>query len=967
MASTPPFTNPEQPEGSGQHTPPKFLTAAPPPAKSRSASKAKAEQARIAAKLVAASNTDVPCTECADKAELQAVILFPALGTPCIAHSSEKTIKLYLLVEDKCLEFFDIKDKTHAPLAWYFINRHLRLTPFKDTSKTSATIKGEGLYSSEAFAKQAIKVWYHGTYASGIQKPGSGHWGDLIYDHEGQAFATLRTSSIDFFVKAKAAYGPITPPHDLDARQADVSNQPLRHLIEVELSTDGLKDSPQKNAGTAYSLAWMVTCVYQKAVLSNGKLALPEVSHWEHQDKLIYDFLAMMQRNKQHFAEPFVFDIGSAETNIWPEPLRGEANRLKSFHPVMFKDTETLTIGHLSDVHVSSRHFALAQSPAQIIPGASEQFAKKLANSFIALKELFGSMRDDQHKADVIFITGDLIDFNHNLHPREIKGDAPKDHWATYNLNTYFEGGKLNQNAQKQPIAYPRSLDDMLVYSLIKDSYTKNCPVFMVTGNHEAYDVPYGVSPRLNYATTMAGPDEALAISKKKRRRERIEKEATALDAKGKHEEAAALRATLPESERDARTDAVTPPGMQSGAGANFWGDLASAKSGVSPDKRPDAYAKDKANEGIAADHNLTIYEACLAYGPTAGKVLRSWNFIPANFDWFFMLFTPLADFQVSYGAKQCLIGLDWGESEIMVNLPGVGEGNSVGGVLPLANQSLNETQCALLRDALATSKKAGRKNVLFSHFTMINYDQPIPHAPEQHWYKRDPHFSLAGDGYSDYNVGTFSQNRQWLFAHFNGQSSEGNIHFTMGGHSHRAGAYALEFNHDYTPAQLKPHGFEPCPLAIDHKLAHSNIFKTPELTRILVSSCGGPIGVQNHQGELEGWNLKPPSGTLLKTHAQGAEEFVRVTAKGRKPRFCVALDYLVVMKDKPVITWERTTTPGDYIMTVSEVLGAEKDFVESVTFYVWDSKKEALLPIKHRDTDKKIMPGKDPQRLHFS
>jgi len=909
---------------------------------------ADAKLAMAGALLSAAQNVQPPCQECIDAPELQAAILFPALGTPFVACNTDTKIRLFLLVEDKCLDLFGIRamgqGKT-APLAWFVINRHLRLLPFDDP-KTSADVKNGGLYTSDGAAMAGIQVYYHGTYAHGY-KSSATQWGDLIYDHLGNAVATLRPSSVKFFVEAQAGYGAITSAHDVDPNVADVNNNPLRHLFEIELDRTGLINNPSPD--TSYTLAWMVTCVYAKATGPNGQPVLPGVTHWEHQDKLIYDFLAMMGRNKQHFAKPFEFNVDEADVTHWPSQYADEAHRLKSYHPVVFKSCDELAIGHLSDVHISSRHFALASSLADLIPGQGEQPWPKLANSFIALRDLFGAMRSQG--ADALFLTGDLIDFNHNLNPTKFDGATPAEQWSTFKLSSYFDGGHLKPSGAD---VYPRALDDMLAYSLVKSSYLKGCPVFMVTGNHEAYDVPYGVSPRLNYAANRAGTDDAIAIDQQNRKRERIAAEADELDKAGQHEAAQKKREELAESERDARTTAVTPL-----AGATLT--LASAATTVSgwfkseEDKRQDAYVEDKANEGVPADHNLTIYEAWLAYGPTAGVVLKPWNFVPANYDWFFMVFTPLADFCLDYGSQQRLIGLDWGESEVMVNLDPT-EGK-LAGVLPRANKSLHDGQRQLIAEGVATS--GARKNVLFSHFTIINYDSNQAYRQEESWYTQPPGFQLHDKAYSDYNVGTFGQHREWLFGFFNGQAGRGCIHYTLAGHSHRAGAYAITFDqgsqvaasHDAPNATpqtwLRLQAFEPSTQAEGHSDDHAKLYKDTATTRVLVSSCGGPVGVQNHQGELHGMNLKPPSGTLLRTALAGQSgEFIRVASDTVKPRFCVALDYIVMMKKKQPIAWRATGKPGVFIMRTGEVVGATEDFVDNVTFYVADGKSEGFSEI---------------------
>ena len=107
--------------------------------------------------------------------------------------------------------------------------------------------------------------------------------------------------------------------------------------------------------------------------------------------------------------------------------------------------------------------------------------------------------------------------------------------------------------------------------------------MFMVTGNHEAYEMPYGISPRVEIGSWSfnLGGREMLGLDTEEYRQE-VEK-------------------------------------------ASQW-------------------VKGKGNAGIPADNNLTIYEAILAYGPTYAQIYSSQNFKNEQFDWFHTLFTPFSD-----------------------------------------------------------------------------------------------------------------------------------------------------------------------------------------------------------------------------------------------------------------------------------------------------------------------------------
>lgn len=961
-----------------------------------------------AAALEVSVNERAPCEKCMDQAELQAVILFPALGTPYIAPTSEKTIKVYMIAEAKCLELFDInvggKGK-EAPLAWYVINSHMRLTAFKDEGKTKADLKGGSLYSSRAAAQAGIKVWYRGSYATGAGNAGH-HWGNQLYDHQGLLVANLRQSAVDFFVGANAAYGPLAPAHPLDRKVADTSNQPLMHLFEIELSLAGLKVKPAPDK--AYTLSWMVTCVYRQAKNAGGHPVLPGVTEWEHQDKLIYDFLWMMKQKKQHFVQPFAFDVSTTKQDAIGKQFTDEPNRLKAYHPVMFKNKASLHIGHLTDVHVSSRHFALAKSKVQAIPGISDPIGPRVTNSFVALKELFDNVR--KQGADAIFLTGDLIDFNQNFDPSRLSGGAPKDDWGLFDLSKQFKNGKATDGT-----LYPRGLDDMLAYSLLKYSCQHDCPVFMTVGNHEAYDVPYGIAPRLNGRGIAQTYQQTVQLRQKMAEREaratKLDEQAEAFEDKGDADskrQAAALRqkAIAIRAEREAgepvAPDNLTSPGsswmadpaaraesMQPFAdgardvgkriermfGGSGSGDSPLQQALKSVKQQTDiaannayAYSNSRANEGVPADHNLTIYEACMAYGPSYGQLVKAWNFTPSNLDWFFMMFTPLADYQVHFGNSQCFVGLDWGDSEIMINADmQLGEasktlergwdkdlaansgladrltnawqsiktefvGNLTG--LPRSNKSLNSTQQTLLKSALAQGKT---KNVLFTHFTLVNYDMPV------HYTGESLPFALDDDSFNEYTKGSFGVRRDWLL----GDVVNRGLHYSLSGHSHRAGAYRIE---NSNPKAATVAVYEPAiPGDNTHADMHRKLFGSPTRTRVIVTSCGGPIGMQNVDDGMLGWNLRPPSGTLLKTDATGLDECRRIVAKAKQatPRFCVMLDYLCVVKGIPGIQWIPTwierdakdkqriveSKRGKFMMVPSQLKGYVP-YIESVEFF---------------------------------
>ena len=114
------------------------------------------------------------------------------------------------------------------------------------------------------------------------------------------------------------------------------------------------------------------------------------------------------------------------------------------------------------------------------------------------------------------------------------------------------------------------------------------------------------------------------------------------------------------------------------------------------------------ANAGIPADHNLTIAEAILMYGPDYARapmsgIASGWsttNFQPQNKDWFYTVLSPLTDFVLDY-RDQRLIALGWGDAERFIGTGGLG---SWGAMLPRAVESVSDGQLALF-DAVKTNR----------------------------------------------------------------------------------------------------------------------------------------------------------------------------------------------------------------------------------------------------------------------
>lgn len=781
------------------------------------ASNSPASKARASARAAIEcknKKVDPSCTECTDIPPVRAVILFPNLGTPLIVPPGEKKLNFFIAAEAKSKALFGVTrplfNEFPAPavLGYMYVDKHLRLYNISDKKAKEDIKKGrlwnDGKVCSKAF--DHVKVWCLGRFHSGT-----------ITDVDGNIVANIRPKTIE-------QYAAIQPAHE-DKSSQDWMNESMAWIYQIQIDIESLPNKP--SPGEFSSLAWMVPVpeCYKK------QKALATLQDWEYQDKLIYDFLESQKKNpeKSHFPDLYEFILKKDEIPIsLPEQDKVIKHRLKAWHPLTIGRKEKLSIGHLSDVHINSRHYALAKSPVQVIDGVSPVLGSKVDISFASLKNLFDQMKHEG--ADALFVTGDLLDFNRNIDSTKVGNDV-KDQWIKFDIASNIGGGKL----------YRRGIDDMLMYSLLRYSYEKlKMPVFLTTGNHEAYDVPYGISPRRNAKVVFTGGLEML----------------NGLEG--------------PAGNRQVKLPGATK---------------------VYKNVDDNAYSHIKANEGVPADHNLTVYEACLMYGPTYGQAITSENFTPENYDWFFTLFTPLADYAIGY-KSQCFIALDWGAAENYINL--LGHENPLNndyqglGILPRSVESVSDRQKELMENVFYFRKPKATSTYLFSHFTIANFSMGTPFAKDG----RDNRVTHKVGDLNSYNVGTCEKNQQWLYE----ECVNKHINFHFSGHSHRAGVYRVESNGSQNNERIIS-AFDP-----DITPNHPNN-SVHGGTKLIVSSCGGPIGVQNYDNELFGFNMRVPSGTLLNEDANPPIKAVKTDTKKvpfAKPRLCVAIDYLWVI-------WEMT------------------------------------------------------------
>ena len=522
---------------------------------------------------------------------------------------------------------------------------------------------------------------------------------------------------------------------------------------------------------------------------------------------------------------------------------------LQSRHPVCIIDPKNWKgkIGVMGDLHISSRQSLFPLANAQVIPGAKPEdspYIGKIANQ--SLKSAESLLGDIGKASDLLVLAGDLYDHTRNCDPDYFVDKTTKDVkikntgqlWDAMNFRQY-------ENDYK---AYPREIDGLLMLERILDFYNQHkTPVIYISGNHEGYERPFGISPRVR-----ADDDDPLI----------------------------------------------------------------------------------RANAGIPADHNLTIYEAALLYGDKAydlGLELSEWklNFAAKNFEWLYCLYTPWKDFVFSYTAKSQdkladgkpapdavynFVSLGWGGQEDFLEST-----ITLGGTLPRAPAACDDNQVELVRSAV---NAGATYNILLSHFTFACYDRDKPFSDDKAHVStkymgatsepdpESPSYHLLIDSESEeeppvkkthYDIGSFYNNREVMYDLLKDAVSlyketrgliSGKIHYSICGHAHRAGAYNLRGIGEQEFKVTAMLYSDPYMLdSLDLRALGGGS------ARCLVCGAAGPYSYKNLKGELGGFGMARPQGMILDVPN---DRVMWKEATAAKPRLAVIMDYLWYVGDCP-------------------------------------------------------------------
>jgi Calcineurin-like phosphoesterase len=289
-----------------------------------------------------------------------------------------------------------------------------------------------------------------------------------------------------------------------------------------------------------------------------------------------------------------------------------------------------------------------------------------------------------------------------------------------------------------------------------------------------------------------------------------------------------------------------------------------------------------KGNEGIPADTNLTVLEACLAFGPSYERYVKAFNFNADVMQMFYLLYTPFRTWTATCGMKRLLV-LDWGDSEMMF----LNQEGSLGH-LPTADKASSSDDLKIVKYAEEKAKPS--EVVALSHFTFACFDPQIAFKPDPKdveavefdvvngW-----NFDIRSPKATLYNVGSSRVNRDDIY----GFLLSNKVSVSLAGHAHRAGFYRMK--REGSAIQVKGYPF-------GHFGALAQDYYEGEPV-IAVSDSAGPIPREN-SGYLHRWGSQSSSWTLVTFDPRGRVadlKSIPYAGKNAKPRLAVSLDYIEI------------------------------------------------------------------------
>ncbi len=620
-------------------------------------------------------------------------------------------------------------------------------------------------------------------------------------------------------------------PHSLDSLSQKL--KALTHLYAVTVNLDKV-DEPwlsELKKGRRFFLLW-------RGYLTGARQELHE--QWLH---------AMLRDTLDEEGEPLFIGkrlqgeliARARQSGMYPAlpgltlqgnfPAPDTETPLTDYHPFyVYPAGKTLNCAFMSDLHLVTKFRYLKHSGVRIVPGVpdmgpvhahqvgphdSPTMGDQLLDSVDTLAGHFKAVQNHP-LADVLMLGGDLVDFHEDHYPQDFEApfyEAEKN--AASEAPTkgkskphevIWEACTINKDAAQLRKRFQAGTGTLGLYQMVlRFVLSGEKPVVVLSGNHDAYHKPFGISPRV------------------------VVKE----------------------------------------------GDVAQGETYLEASK---------GNEGIPADTNLTVLEACLAFGPSYGRYVKALNFNADVMQMFYLLYTPFRTWTAGCGMKRLLV-LDWGDDEMMfLNQEGAF------GHLPTANKASSSDDLKIVRYVQEKAKPS--EVVALSHFTFACFDPQIafqtsPEKVEEVEFDvvNGWNFDIRSPKATLYNVGSSRVNRDETYRFL----LSNKVSVSLAGHAHRAGFYRMKRN----GSTIKVKGYP-----LHHFEALANDYYEGEPV-IAVSDSAGPIPREN-SGTLQGWGSQTSSWTLVTFDPRGRVadlQSIPYAGKNATPRLAVSLDYVEIAR----------------------------------------------------------------------
>lgn len=391
-----------------------------------------------------------------------AVVLYPSLGNPAIVgvnnHSTGKKDRLELLLLCKV-----------STLSADQAAMHLKISPWKKKDN-SASVDDQTIW--KLFAKEDKKsVCLSRSYKVTKDLFGSGPQSPDIHEEKNNGITfRLKLSYFNVF------------PWVIEA----LESYPYLYKVSIDIS---------RLPCGLYHIWW---------VNKQDYFTVREKRKW-------YDLIQHFKNlNAGAFKkpEPYKKELKEYDPGVWEDLTDKNKNEnicAGIYHPVFIMNKPELNIGHLTDIHLDSRMEVYGQSDASVIEVKEncpvqpdkhglereitnrkyhEPIKKKIANFNNIFSELCLKLKKE--KADVIVITGDLVDYNRGIHTQQTyrKCFVP--------ISEVWDA--LGANVTKEE-HYRTDRNWFLFYDKLLEFYDQDNPIPIITmlGNHDY--VNFGMAP----------------------------------------------------------------------------------------------------------------------------------------------------------------------------------------------------------------------------------------------------------------------------------------------------------------------------------------------------------------------------------------------------------------------------------------------------------------------------------------